>query len=222
MKIDTHTHTSGISLCSAVDYKEAADLYIRAGYDGIVLTNHYNGGQLFSYGVSAKKFAVMFVDEYLKMRDYAGSRMRVFLGAEVALDLPDCHYAEFLLFGTDENFFKENPDIHSLSQRGLYELCKEYGAAVIQSHPYRVQHGHFPHEPEFMDGVEINCHPHFLREEQRVREFAKEHGLTVTCGSDFHYASQAGSAGMVFDESIKDNNSLACAILSGKGEIFYR
>lgn len=222
MKVETHAHTSGISLCSEVDYKTTAELYIAQGYGALLLSNHYNAYQLASYGVRAPRFAEMFVDEYRNMRDYAAGRLNVLLGAEVALDLPDCRYAEFLLVGADEQFFLNHSDLFRLNQRQLYALCKENGVLLVQTHPYRKEQGHFPHDAAFMDGVEINCHPHFLREEEKVRRFAEKHGLLVTCGSDFHYAPQAGSAGMLTQRDVRTSREFSDCLREGKAEIFFR
>lgn len=221
IKIDTHVHTSGISLCSEVNYKRAADLYRRAGYKGLLLSNHYNAYQLSSYNCDAAKFAVRFTDEYKRMRECAPD-LRIMFGAEVALDLPDCHYAEFLLIGMDDDFLTDNPWLHRLSQRELYELCTLSGVLVVQTHPFRSQHGHFPHDPEYMDGVEINCHKNFLREEDKVKEYARAHDLLITCGSDFHYESQAGSAGMNVPDDVYTAKDLAKCLKQGRASVFYR
>ena len=38
---DLHCHSSGISKCAKITYKEAIDEAKQVGFDGIVLTNHY-------------------------------------------------------------------------------------------------------------------------------------------------------------------------------------
>ena len=73
---------------------------------------------------------------------------------------------------------------------------------MFQSHPFRDEQGHFPQDPEFMDGTEINCHPYFLRHEEQVRAFADKHNLMLVCGSDFHYPYQAGIAATVVPDDI--------------------
>ena len=42
MKIELHTHTSEISSCSHLTVNEIIDLYIEAGYDAMVIANHFN------------------------------------------------------------------------------------------------------------------------------------------------------------------------------------
>jgi histidinol phosphatase-like PHP family hydrolase len=43
-KYDLHVHTSETSHCGKVSASEMVDLYIREGYSGIVVTDHYSEG----------------------------------------------------------------------------------------------------------------------------------------------------------------------------------
>ena len=40
--VETHCHTLGGSHCAKVSAKETVQLYKEAGYDTLILTNHYN------------------------------------------------------------------------------------------------------------------------------------------------------------------------------------
>ena len=42
MKIELHIHTIGFSYCGKLSVAEIVELYSKAGYDAIVLTNHFN------------------------------------------------------------------------------------------------------------------------------------------------------------------------------------
>ena len=41
LKYDTHVHTSEVSSCGKVDANTLVQLYKKAGYSGIVITDHY-------------------------------------------------------------------------------------------------------------------------------------------------------------------------------------
>ena len=41
-KLDIHVHTSETSSCGQVSAQEAVRLYEQAGYDGIIITDHYH------------------------------------------------------------------------------------------------------------------------------------------------------------------------------------
>lgn len=77
-----------------------------------------------------------------------------------------------------------------------------------------------PQDCGLMDGIEVNCHPAHLRQEEKVRDFASAHGLLVTAGSDFH-GDGMPSAGIITDEPVDDVKELAEVLRSKKYRYFY-
>ena len=218
MLIDLHTHTSRISVCARADYRDLVDEHLAAGYDGLVLTNHFNKQYVDGTvgGYSADFYPRAYIEEFERARAYAAKKaFKVLFGMEIALTLPDCPYAEFLLYGIEPRFLTVHARLYELDQRSLYLLCQENGILVVQAHPFRREQGHFPHDAAYLDGVEINCHPRFLRQESLVREFAARHGLIVTAGSDYHVAGQALGAGVELPRSIDSEKELAAALRRG-------
>ena len=55
MKIDTHTHTSGVSFCSEVAPEQYVQRYRDEGYGAVLLTNHYSRLYMFRYGDTWEK-----------------------------------------------------------------------------------------------------------------------------------------------------------------------
>ena len=41
-KIETHLHTSPVSVCSRLTAEAAAEKYRKCGFDAVILTNHYS------------------------------------------------------------------------------------------------------------------------------------------------------------------------------------
>ena len=208
MKIDTHTHTRGVSFCSHVTPFEYVRAYKKAGYDAVILTNHYSRQYMFRYGDTFEKQIEIYLNEYrLAKREGEEVGLPVFFAAEVAIATPQSPYIEFLLYGADEDFFLSHPALYDKSQKELYKICNDSHVLMFQSHPFRSEQGHLPMDPEFMDGTEINCHPLFLRNEEKVREFADKNKLALLCGSDFHTLEQVGSAATIVPKkltSVKD------------------
>lgn len=199
-KIDMHVHTSGASFCSEVSGKMAVSAYRSAGLDGIVLTNHYSLRHFGYFADNVDAAVQNYIAEYDRVkRVFRQAGLSVILGAEVEM-IGDGSISEerknyeFLLYGADKTFFIENPELYKLSQRELYKLCHDRNIRMFQSHPYRSEQGHSPADPEFIDGVEINTHPKFAGNYDKVLVFADRYGLGLVCGSDMHSVSQAGSA----------------------------
>lgn len=224
MKIDTHTHTSGVSFCSEVRPEEFAEKYREADYGAVLLTNHYSRMYMFRYGDTWEKQIRVYLDEYRKAEE-AGKKLGlpVLLGAEVAISTPQSPYVEFLLYGADEAFFLANPCLYDKSQAELYKICHDNNVLMFQSHPFRSEQGHFPQDPEYLDGTEINCHPYFLRREDEVRAFADKYNLMLVCGSDFHYPYQAGIAATIVPDDITDAKQFADFLRKNpRPEIWYK
>lgn len=223
-KVDMHTHTSGVSFCSEVSPEQYVKLYAGVGMTQVVLTNHYSIQYMSRYGDNFDAQIQIYLNEY-KTAKRLGAKvgLNVLLGAEVAISTPASPYIEFLLYGVTEEFLLQNPCLYSCSQSQLYKICNNNGVLMYQAHPFRAEQGHVPQDPEFMDGTEINCHPLFLRNEDKAREFAYKHNLGLTCGSDFHYPRQAGSAATYIDISVKTPQALATYLkTTPRPEIFYK
>ena len=86
--------------------------------------------------------------------------------------------------------------------------CKNNGFLLYQAHPYR--NGATPQNPEYLHGVEINCHPLYkTSEEKKVREFAKKNNLRLSCGADFHGDTYKPRCGMYIPDYINDGIGFA-------------
>lgn len=221
MKLDMHVH-SGFSECAQVTYRDAVDAFASIG-ENFVLCNHYNALYTRGYGGRyGEEYPRKFVEEFYNAREYGVSKgIKVFFGIEVAICMPDCPYAEFLIYGARPQFLLDHPLVYELSQRELYELCEENSLLLVQAHPFRKEQGHFPHDMKYVHGVEINCHFRFLREEEKVRRLAEENKLIVTCGSDFHMMGQQGAGGIICGDA-QNEEELGEILKSNKFEIFTR
>ena len=162
MKIDLHVH-SGLSECASVNGTEAVDAYKKIGVN-FVLCNHYNALYTKELGgrYDRRSYPSVYIDEFYSVKEMGKlNGVNVFFGIEVALTLPDCPYAEFLIYGAEPQFLLDNPYMYELSQAELYALVKRSGFMLVQAHPFRKEQGHFPHDMKCVDGVEINCHDRF-------------------------------------------------------------
>lgn len=220
---ETHLHTSEASLCGQVPGAEMAKIYKEAGYDGIVITDH------FFYGNTAVDRSLpwdAWVEAFCKGYENAkaeGDRigLQVFFGWESGYQ-----GTEFLVYGLDKQWLLAHPEIRDASVEEQYALVHAGGGIVIHAHPFREE----PYIKEIrlypchVDAVEgynathssvtstSHKNPHW---NEKAVEYAKAHNLPITAGSDQHRTRMIGG-GMVFKRKMADIRDLSRAILAGE------
>ena len=216
MLLDPHIHTSAISRCSKCCAEDLVDLCVRDNIDAIVLTNHYKR----NYYVEDEKFPAWrdaYIEEYLhtrKVGEKAG--LKVLFGLEITLD--DLPRIDFLVYGLTHEKAAKAPQLHSLTQKELFEYCVSENALLYQAHPYR--RGTLPQDPRYLHGVEINCHPIYnYNDKKEVIEFASEHNLKLSCGSDYHGDTYKPHCGIYVPDEIDDTVALADFLRKGQCEL---
>ena len=232
MLTDGHAHSSAISGCCRISGKDGIDVAKMAGLDGFVLTNHYHegyiGGEKFP---TLELFAEKYVEEYRALKEYGDSvGFKVFFGVELTSGWDSS--VHLLIYGVDETFVLENPNLFRYSLEELYSLVHDAGGILIQAHPYRMT----PRlqDLKFLDGVEISCHPHahylgpFVEE---MKEIAEKNGKILTCGGDYHadvaYRPQCGiyvpegvTDGKQFADYLSAESSTVLRVHLPYGEVF--
>ena len=204
LRVDPHVHSKGISQCSSVTCEQIVDEKMKLGYDGVVLTNHCQP----TYYPPEKHsdFIERTIEEFNQGKEYADKKgFRFYLGIEVSVAWKEPNYADFLLYGVTENFLRSSPCLYTLSQKELFEYCNQWGVVMIQAHPYRQA----PRELEYMHGIELNCSKKDLDKKPLVDKYAREHGLLVTCGMDYHFVENTFFGGMYIPESCKTAEDIA-------------
>ena len=104
----------------------------------------------------------------------------------------------------------------TLTQKELYELTKAGGGIMVQAHPFR--NGTTVLDPDYLDGVEINCHPLYKKSyAQELIDIAEKEHLLLTCGGDYHADTYRPKCGMILPDELVDHKDL-CRYLSTPGE----
>lgn len=210
VKIELHAHTQEASPCAHVPASQIPAMYQSAGYDGIVITDHYCKWVKDQSGsTSPQEYARYFLKGYQTARE-AGSAIgfTVLLGAEVnLLESPN----DYLLYGIDENFLMEHPQIYALTLRQLYELCHSKGILLFQAHPYRTYCT--PANPEYLDGAEsYNGNPRHNNQNDSAAGWTAANHLIPSSGSDFHETEDVAKGGIETETDVTDIPTL-CKIL---------
>ncbi len=206
---EMHFHTKNTSNCANVSAEKAVEEYIKAGYDGIVVTDHLSPSTYIKYGrelLSWRKKVDFFLRGYNAAKKRAAGRINVLLGMELRFKTSEGDN-DYLVYGITENFLYEHPELLNLNIKKFYKLAQENGFLVFQAHPFRV--GMKVTNPNFIDGIEIfNGNPRHNSSNDIAEMWAKKYDLMVTSGSDYHEYEDLGSGGIWFDKEILDNKTL--------------
>ena len=196
MLVDAHIHTAGISFCSQVPADRLVRLCADDGVDAIVLTNHCKSAFV---EIPYRDWVKRYVEEYETTRALGAQiGLKVFFGIEVT---PDCmRRNDFTIYGLTKEDLLDSPALYELSLEDLSRYAHEHNALFYHAHPFRKTE---PVDASFLDGTEINCHPLYRTcAEVAVRAFADEHGLRLSCGSDYHGDTYKPHCGMYVPRSI--------------------
>lgn len=197
-KVDTHVHTKEVSRCGTIDAKTIVNTYKKLGYDGIVITDHFN---FYTFkrlgGETWREKAEEFLSGYRAARA-EGEKigLEVYLGMEIKTMEND---NEFLLHGFDESFIFENENLFLKPIAEIKKIADENGLVLIQAHPFRVMCHAV--EPQFVHGIEVfNGHFGHNSSNHMAQKLCEQRGGIATSGSDCHDLCAAGNGGIIFPE----------------------
>lgn len=211
MKFETHLHTLESSPCGKVDAKTAVREYHRAGYDGLVVTDHFGTYPLDWFSGSLKDRLNQSLKGY-RIAKETGDKlgMTVLFGSELRLEEgPE----DLLIYGITPEFLLNNPDIYKVSLPELSKEVHRIGGIIVQAHPFR--DGCQPREPEFLDGAEVyNGNPRHNNRNHLALAFAEVNHLIVrTSGSDYHQLEDLAKGGVIFSHPIDTEQDFVRALL---------
>lgn len=213
---ETHFHTPYTSSCGKIFPEEAIPFYIKNGYSGIAVTDHYHRGFFESQGqIPWNKQADNFLLGYNKAKLFCKDKdINILLGMEIRFH---DNYNDHLVYGFDEEFIYNNPRLDCMEFEKFSLLCREKGFLLIQAHPFREICE--PRNPKYLDGVEVyNGHPGHNSNNDKALEFALQNNLLMTAGSDFHEFRQLCRAGMYLKECPSTSKELADILFDKKIE----
>ncbi len=203
---ETHMHTKYGSSCASISGSEQAVSYKKAGYTGIIITEHFFRGStsLIPHHLSWEERILLYCrgyEEAKKTGDKIG--LQVFFGWEETFDSQD-----FLVYGLDKEWLLNHPEMEHWTLEQQFLEVNKYGGMVIHAHPFRDR----PYidkirlYPRLVNGVETYNASNSEQENQNAYIYAKKYNLPMTAGGDTHHPGMTGSGIRVekkFD-SIKD------------------
>ena len=183
-RIELHAHTSPASGCSDVTPQQMAEIYHTLGYDGLVVTNH------FQYKEERVKedYIDAFIADFEETKRFAEPLgLKIYLAAEIRFTE---NVNDYLIYGVDRKMLEE---IYDLLPLGVEYFRKNYAmpkSLFIQAHPMRDKIELV--DPAILDGVETyNLHPSHNSRVGRAAVWSRKNGITTTiAGSDFHHTDR--------------------------------
>lgn len=216
MKIETHLHTAECDKFAYVCGRDAVRMYKNAGYDCIVVTDHYFS-LFFDWfrdelcGKSHKEIIHRWLCGYYSARD-EGERigMTVLPGAEVRFNNT---INDYLVYGVDEDFFLHAPLLNTLGNVSELVSILPDDACVVQAHPFRNKMT--VEDPAPLFGIEVNNGGTDAFRNSMARTFAEHYGKAMLSGSDFHKEAHLARGGIECDRIIKTPTDLSSLLRSG-------
>lgn len=185
-KYETHLHTGQASACASASGSYQAKAYKKAGYTGIIITDHFfRGNTCIPHHLPWEKRIELFCRGYedaKKTGDQIG--LQVFFGWEETFEGQD-----FLVYGLDKEWLLTHPEVEHWTIRQQFEEVNKYGGMVIHAHPFR-DRPYIPKIrlfPKLVNGVETFNASNYEEENERAYMYAKEYNLPMTAGADSHH-----------------------------------
>ncbi len=217
-KYEMHCHTSEVSACGHITASELMDVYKNAGYDGVVVTDHFLNG-------SNRIDKTLPWEEKVHLME-EGYKCALERGKEIGLDV---FYAweisfrgtDFLIYGLDTKWLLDNPDCDKLTLNEFSDLAHAGGGYVVHAHPFR-EAGYIDMIrllPRHVDAVEtLNaCRTDF--ENEMADQYADNYGLVKTCGTDNHVGKRERFSVLELPERAKSISDIINAIKENKHTI---
>ncbi len=185
-KYETHLHTVQASACASASGKHQAMAYKKAGYTGIIITDHFfRGNTCISHKLPWEERIRLFCSGYEEAKAFGEQiNLQVFFGWEETFEGQD-----FLIYGLDKEWMLNHPEMEFWTIREQFDIVNKNGGMVIHAHPFR-DRPYIPKIrlfPKLVNGVEVFNACNMEEENQRAYIYAKQYDLPMTAGADSHH-----------------------------------
>ena len=198
---ETHLHTCLASKCGVSTGKEHARFYRDIGYTGIIMTDHFFGGNT---AVDRELPWEQRIDLFWRGYEDAkeeGDRigLDVFFGLE-----QNFGWDEYLIYGLSKSYMKAHPEMEHWTRRQQLEEVHKAGGCVIQAHPFRmrgymddIKLGYL-----YCDGIEAANAGNDALDDARAMKLGRERGMIMTAGSDNHHSPASTVYGVALEKRL--------------------
>ncbi len=212
-KYELHAHTNAVSRCAGITPEDLVEEYKKAGYSGIVITEHYSPMTFKPSEFFSKKKAIdHYLEGYRRAKKCETDDFTVLLGIELRF------YAtvnDYIIYGVSEEMLYSLPFLLKTYIKRASKLLRERGCLFMQAHPFRKMITRA--NPKYLDGVEVFNGKATPEANENSLKWAEKIGVKIKIsGSDCHRVSGVGKGGIITEEHIKSNDDLIRILKNGK------
>ncbi len=212
MKIDLHVHTSEISACGVMSAEETVRRYSEAGYDMVVITNHFADYNKKRFEAAGIDFVERYMEGY-ELARAAGEKYGVLVlcGYELRFNRNENDY---LVYNMTPEDAKDCDRIFAMGPREFSQFAKERDILFYQAHPFR-NNMTLVH-PQYLFGIEVkNANPRHDSRNDIAMAWAEKFSLNKISGSDCHQAEDVACGGIITDRTVKNMADLTALLKDG-------
>lgn len=211
-KYDLHVHTSPVSTCADFSPHETVKMYAETGFNGFVLTNHFNLGVMGTY-TEKRDFADYYLNDYYETKE-AGKKEGLDISLGMEIRFPE-NNNDYLIYGISEDDVYRAAEYLESDYKTFYREYKSDCNIIIQAHPFRSSVSLC--DLDYVDGIEVfNMHPGHNSRIAMAAKLAKENPrLLITGGTDFHHENHQGMCAVCTEKRIKNSYEISDVISSG-------
>ncbi|MBE5789439.1 MAG: histidinol-phosphatase [Clostridiales bacterium] len=200
---ETHMHTCQASACGVSTGKEHARWYKEMGYTGIIMTDHFFGGNTaVDRSLPWEERIRLFCSGYEDAKA-EGDR----IGLDVFFGLEQNYEGdEYLIYGLDPRYLMNHPEMEHWTRRQQLEEVHRAGGCVIQAHPFRMRgYMNIIRLAEgYCDGIEAANAGNEPLDDARALRYGREKGMVMTAGSDNHHSPAKALFGIRLEKKLTD------------------
>ena len=211
-RIELHAHSRPVSKCSDVEPEELVDIYHKAGFDGLALTNHFLAPLMERGGIE------LYLEDYDRAAAQAKKYgMKVYLAAELRFDE---NINDYLLYGVDRKILEQAAEYFDKGLSAFARDIKDKRSVLIQAHPYRKNIERI--DVALLDGIEAwNLHSGHNSNPADSLHLAIKSGKSLrTAGTDYHHPSRQRPTVALRAKNLPED-SFALAALLKSGDFFF-
>ena len=211
-KTELHCHSMDVSQCARVSASQIVEKFTAAGYNTLVLSNHFSRYTMEALNSSDwNDWVDKYLEGYYNLKKEAEGKLNILLGMELRFDE---NANDYLVFGVTEELLRSNTDLLKMNADSFHKLAKENGCLFIQAHPFR--NSMTVTNPAHLDGVEVfNGHLGHDSRNEIANMWADKYGLIKTSGTDFHYNDSPANGGIITENEITSMSQLVEILKSG-------